>query len=385
MSTFQGGTIYWSVATGAHVVYGAIGGEYAATAAERDAYGTSVQKILGLPIADERRLLGVTVARFVTFQGGTIYWSESTGAHVVYGAIRDAYFATAGEYDAYGTSVRQILGLPTSDERGTPDGIGRFVTFQGGSIYWTPGTGAHAVYGAILGRWAQMGYERSVLGYPISEEVAAPDGARVVNFQHGRITWTAAAGALEGVELAGIPGGSPQTDDTSCGPNSAARFLQYYGFNVTYEQIRAEVHDDGDLISWLKLGTRPSVLADEIRRYRPETQLEPLVDTAIGLNRILDLVAAGKPVIALVNPVGTSHDVGDFLGFTGGHLPDELHWIVVYGYDRAARTITFMDTTGVKQTWSFDTFYQRWDWSAGGAVGDVLTGDLKVQQRTIIY
>ena len=30
MNTFQGGAIYWSPTTGAHVVYGAIGAEYAA-------------------------------------------------------------------------------------------------------------------------------------------------------------------------------------------------------------------------------------------------------------------------------------------------------------------------------------------------------------------
>ncbi len=40
------------------------------------------------------------------------------------------------------------LGLPLTDETGTPDGIGRFNHFQGGSIYWTPATGAAMVRGS---------------------------------------------------------------------------------------------------------------------------------------------------------------------------------------------------------------------------------------------
>ncbi len=35
------------------------------------------------------------------------------------------------------------------------------------------------------------------------------------------------------VSINGVPGGSPQYDGWSCGPNSAARFLQFYGINVT--------------------------------------------------------------------------------------------------------------------------------------------------------
>jgi uncharacterized protein with LGFP repeats len=46
---------------------------------------------------------------------------------------------------------------PLTDESPTPDGIGRFNHFQGGSIYWTPGIGAHEVHGAIRDKWASMG------------------------------------------------------------------------------------------------------------------------------------------------------------------------------------------------------------------------------------
>ncbi|MFI5529964.1 LGFP repeat-containing protein [Kitasatospora sp. NPDC051853] len=68
------------------------------------------------------------------------------------------------------------MGCPTSDELGTPDGVGRFQVFDNGSIYWTPDTGAHAVWGAIRQRWADLGWERGYLGYPLSDEITNPDG-----------------------------------------------------------------------------------------------------------------------------------------------------------------------------------------------------------------
>jgi uncharacterized protein with LGFP repeats len=135
METFQGGAIYWSPSTGAHVVYGAIGAEYQATANERDYYNTIVQQILGAPTSDEMNVPGVAGARMETFQGGAIYWSPSTGAHVVYGAI-------GGLYENMGGPT-SYLGLPTSDEQGIPGG--RETYFQGGKILWNPQNGARAV------------------------------------------------------------------------------------------------------------------------------------------------------------------------------------------------------------------------------------------------
>ena len=59
-------------------------------------------------------------ARINTFQGGAIYWSPTTGAHVVYGAIGAEYAALAHETDAYGRDAQLVLGLPTSDEMDVP-------------------------------------------------------------------------------------------------------------------------------------------------------------------------------------------------------------------------------------------------------------------------
>ena len=106
-----------------------------------------------------------------------------TGAHEVHGAIRGLWAQLGWE--------RSFLGYPLTNETATPDGTGRFNHFQGGSIYWTPATGAHEVHGAIRGLWAQLGWERSFLGYPTTDETTTPDGVgRFNHFQGGSIYWT---------------------------------------------------------------------------------------------------------------------------------------------------------------------------------------------------
>ena len=83
----------------------------------------------------------------------------------------------------------------------TPDGIGRYNHFSGtggASIYWTPQTGAWAIYGAIRQHWAALGWERGLLGYPTSDEFNIPGGRRN-NLVHGAIEWYAANGATTAI------------------------------------------------------------------------------------------------------------------------------------------------------------------------------------------
>ena len=88
----------------------------------------------------------------------------ATGGHAfeVHGAIRAKYDALGGATGA--------LGLPTTDETGTPDGVGRFNHFDHGSIYWTPRTGPMTVRGTVRNRWAASGWERGPLGYPVQDQ-----------------------------------------------------------------------------------------------------------------------------------------------------------------------------------------------------------------------
>lgn len=121
------------------------------------------------------------------FEHGSIYYTPELGAFEVHGAIRDKWASFGWE--------QGFLGFPTTDETTTPDGVGRFTHFEGGSVYWTPSTGAWEVHGDIRGRWAALGWERSFLGYPVSDEHDGPNGTRVSDFQSGQIAWSSAIGA----------------------------------------------------------------------------------------------------------------------------------------------------------------------------------------------
>jgi LGFP repeat len=143
----------------------------------------------GLPTGPLESATGVDFTYLRRYQNGIIYWQESIGARWVHGAI-------LGKYQELGAEGG-FLGFPTTDETGAPDGVGRYNHFERGSIYWTPGTGAREVHGMIRDKWQSLGWERSWLGYPISDEMDFPENGRVSVFQNGSIYWWADTGARE--------------------------------------------------------------------------------------------------------------------------------------------------------------------------------------------
>ena len=138
--------------------------------------------MLGAPITNELATPD-GVGRYSVFERGSIYWTRKTGAHVVHGIIRDKWRDLGWEPG--------VLGYPISDEVTTPDRVGRYNVFEGGSIYWTPETGAHELLGRIRDKWKELGWEAGELGYPTSGEYAVTDGRRS-DFQRGSIEWNAA-------------------------------------------------------------------------------------------------------------------------------------------------------------------------------------------------
>lgn len=169
---------YWTPATGAHMVYGDIRVVWSALGWENSPHG--------YPTTDELPT-GNGIGRYNNFQNGAIYWKFGVGAHSVHGSIFDRYAALGWD--------SSVLGFPTTDETATPFSVGRYNHFEYGSIYWSPSTGAHEVYGFIRDRWAALGWEKSYLGYPTSGEFAIPGGRRS-NFQYGYIEYNAATGAV---------------------------------------------------------------------------------------------------------------------------------------------------------------------------------------------
>lgn len=165
-------------ANGLHEVHGAIYGHWAELSFERG--------VLGLPMTDEHDTRSGT-GRMSEFQRGSVYWTPAGGAHEVHGAIHYEYFWNLDE-------DRGPLGYPVTDETPTPETLGAFNHFERGSVYWSPATGAHEVYGAIYGRWASLNWEKGRLGFPVSGEYDVPGGRRS-DFQGGSITWNARTGA----------------------------------------------------------------------------------------------------------------------------------------------------------------------------------------------
>ena len=177
--TFQRGQVYVSAATGAHGVASPVLAVWKGVGGETGAFG--------LPVSDA----GTTPdgkARYQHFEGGSIYSTAQTGAHALPTVLRNAWAASGYE--------RGPLGYPTTDPGTTPDGVGRYVHFQGGSIYWTAATGAHVIRGAVRDAWAAQGWERGRLGYPTTDVTVPPDGrGAFAYFQAGAIYWSPATGA----------------------------------------------------------------------------------------------------------------------------------------------------------------------------------------------
>ncbi|QIS17072.1 alpha/beta hydrolase-fold protein [Nocardia terpenica] len=190
---------------------------------------------LGDCVTGEYQVTGGTAQ---DFHGGRVLWSSATGAHPVAGMIGGSYQGIVGPGGP--------LGLPNGDERPLPDGRGRFQSFQNGSIYWTPQTGAQVVRGAILAAWAGQGYERGPAGYPVGPEAKTPNKDGVVQgFENGPIYYTEKSGAhrVNGLILGKYaqlgyengPLGFPTTDEQPT--RDAGRYSRFEGGNVYWSPL----------------------------------------------------------------------------------------------------------------------------------------------------
>ncbi len=177
VSDFQNGSIYWSPAAGTFWVMGAIGAKYQALGGPA---------VLGLPASDEYPVPAVSSGRAANFQRGRIFWSPASGAAAAYGAILAKYNQLGG-----------ALGVAVSDEADVPGVPGaRMSRFSAGNVYWSPNTGTFAAYGGILGKYLTLG-GAATLGLPLADEADAPGqpGARVSVFERSRIYWSSQIGS----------------------------------------------------------------------------------------------------------------------------------------------------------------------------------------------
>jgi hypothetical protein len=166
--------------------------------------------------------------RYALYQGGNIYWTSSTGAHEVHGAILSEFGKQA--------SVRGVLKYPTSDTLTSSDKRSRYSNFEGGRIYYLGDAGTFTVPNPFFAKHESMRGVHGYLGYPASSVRTSSDKrSRYQNYETGRIySWDGRVVEIHGAvytkheALAGVHGvlGYPYTDLTSVDERGKAQWFE---------------------------------------------------------------------------------------------------------------------------------------------------------------
>lgn len=214
----QGGNIYYSEDTGAHVVRGDV----------LQYYSTGQLGIneLGFPLADQEQLAPTPPRDVCRFEKGAIYWSQATGTHGLDREIFAHYLRLGAEGSFLGipisdqTKITKLVPSPFDDPfEGEPhnigDGpnlhvqkmisvaVGEKCDFERGTIYWLYDAGAFEVHGGIRDRYRDLRETEGILGFPMSDETiifcddGKPSDGRLSHFKSGTIYWSPRTGAFE--------------------------------------------------------------------------------------------------------------------------------------------------------------------------------------------
>ena len=374
-----------------------------------------VENVTGTPGADKllgnarpNRISGLAGNDSVQGYGGPDVLWGGTGADDMHGGTEndmvfggddpDRLFGDAGNDTIEGgAGGDQIEGWTGNDRlwgEGGDDGVigGLGDDLLGG------GAGADALDGGGNNDRVWGGTENdAVLGGAGADDLFGDAGDDLVNGGTGKDTQDGGAGGFDtlladqGNETLSngevvritVPGGSPQTDGWSCGPNSASRLLRSYGLtSATYAALKSDAQQ-ATVISKYGLGTPPPALRDIMRKYKEDTQLASGAD----FQSVLDRLGEGRPVVALLGwgevdvPV-PPESPWDFDLFDTA--PETLHYVCLTGFDSAAGTIFYTDTSGTAKSMSYAAFQKKWNWPGDGLPLEVLEA-LGVKKRTMLW
>ncbi len=133
------------------------------------------KSVVGYPTSDTSPAVN---GQYNPFQNGGVWWFKDTGtAYEVHGPIKSKWADLGYE--------KGVLGEPTSDVQTDSKGI-PFSAFQHGAIYNGP-NGIFEINGDIYNKWVSLGSENSALGYPISDVQRDSNNVPYSNFQKGAI------------------------------------------------------------------------------------------------------------------------------------------------------------------------------------------------------
>ncbi|MGO3834644.1 MAG: LGFP repeat-containing protein, partial [Microbacteriaceae bacterium] len=107
------------------------------------------------------------------------------GDPVTPSVIQDAHRAAGGESGPLGKALKPV-------EKYANGGLGQL--FQGGSIYYSPSTGAHVIAEPIRGAYRTAGYQNGALGYPTKPVEKYAKGGLGQLFQGGSIYYSPSTG-----------------------------------------------------------------------------------------------------------------------------------------------------------------------------------------------
>jgi hypothetical protein len=185
-----------------------------------------------------------------------------------------------------------------------------------------------------------------------------------------------------------LPDTGAQDDGWSCGPNSAARVLSYYGHDLNYATVRALT--DKKLFlpqkfrnplndQWVEVrtGTPPLTLQQVMQRWEGDRVKR---SPQTNFNHLVKLVRSGKPAIALVRVGGLA------IPYVGA-IP-YLHWIVITGADPNLQKIYYTDTDSKTYSLSYRDFQAQWNLGLDRDVSMAIATIFKnngVEARTIIW
>ncbi len=119
------------------------------------------------------------------FANGKMFFTPATGARAIFGPILD-------KYEALGGPAGSDLGFPTINEvpglAGPDSRVSTFSASDKPVIFWTPDHGAFVVRGAINAAWDKLGSSGGTLGVPVGDETY--DGEVTTQpFSGGKVSW----------------------------------------------------------------------------------------------------------------------------------------------------------------------------------------------------